>query len=212
MKTKQVMDHYSSLASTTATLIAVAPEWAAPAHIQSLWNKLYVYRETDCNDEQALTVCLRSVSSHDTKAEWFDQSDGVCSVYETKKTALDKLPELEDGAQAIVAGEAMPSKKAKRSSSGSSTASSAMDTFKDVMLESAQASIPIQQRNLPQNVQEFFNKCNLGDEQKKAVYEICGSDKPDVVMLVAMDDDDLTALQLSKIQKSTWKLLASKVL
>lgn len=122
------------------------------------------------------------------------------------ESILHEEEELKEGGGSV--------KKQKRhsSSSSSSVTSIAMDRFCDAMKQTAESQIPVQQRNLPQNVGEFLSKCGLNDEQKKHVYLLLEMENPDIALVAAMDDEDFAILGLSKHQKNAWKLLASKVL
>jgi hypothetical protein len=58
---------------------------------------------------------------------------------------------------------------------------------------------------------EFMRRCNMNDEQIKAVYVLCETDAPNMDMLAALQDDDLETFGLKKVQAQTWKRLAAKL-
>jgi hypothetical protein len=140
--------------------------------------------------------------------------DAIIDVYDAQREAIQALPEL--GGESSSEDPSKPPKKKQRGSTSSSSAA-AMETFKEVMLQSSQATIPIQQQNLPKNVKDFFEACGLKPEQKKSVYQVCGVEdgaEPSIVMLCSFDDAIFEELEnpLTAIQRRTWKLLASKLL
>jgi hypothetical protein len=136
----------------------------------------------------------------------------VCEVYQTAKKALESLPDLETSATAATSdtdtgtGES----QAKKRRSTSSASAAAMDVFREVMLASSGGSSS-PPRAPPKTPTEFMRRCNMNDEQVKAVYVLCETDAPDMDMLAALQDDDLETLGLKKVQAQTWKRLAAKL-
>jgi hypothetical protein len=144
----------------------------------------------------------------------YDLCEAVGGVYGAQGLKL-VAPQKDAAAAAAVQGGAISSEdessatpvcKKARHHSGSSVTERATETFANVM----SAFLPA--RAGPKlTAADWFSKCGATDEQKRAVMLLLPAmaAEPSTLLLASIEEDDLKACGLSKIQITAWKKLAA---